>query len=214
MSEPLAHLDETGRPCERHPRAELDPILHLAVIGSRMVGFNHDLASKIQGLMMSLDELSELLEPGGSSELERATETAQAAVKELAQLLTLNRGLTKPPVRTRVALREVATRAGERAGVVLRGTLPDVDVELAVSLATQGLALALDAAAGTGRNRSLEAVTSNEASRVELSFPIAPTTNASTSEYLAIAAWVFAREGGELRCSSDARLVLRLPVAG
>ena len=58
----LDHSGEDGAPCATHPAAELDRILALASLGARASGFNHDLASKLQGVMMALDELDEALE--------------------------------------------------------------------------------------------------------------------------------------------------------
>jgi hypothetical protein len=211
VTERLAHLDEDGRPCTRHAPVAIDALLHLATIGSRMSSFHHDVASKLQGLMMALDEISELAEPRGDTDLLRAAETAHTSLKELHQLLNANRTLAKPPIRTHTALRELATRAGERVGVTLRGDLVDANLEIAVPITTHGLALALDVAAGVGRSRALDVTSRIVDERVELNLALSPTPPANASEALAIAAWVVAREGGELRCS-DSRLVVRLPI--
>jgi len=56
----IEHLDDQGRPCTKHPSATIDELMVLAVIGSRVSGFHHDIASKLQGLMMSIDEIGEL----------------------------------------------------------------------------------------------------------------------------------------------------------
>ncbi|MEO8702971.1 MAG: hypothetical protein ABI867_23195 [Kofleriaceae bacterium] len=206
MSRALEHHDETGKVCERHAPASLEPVLQLAAIGSRMASYNHDLASKIQGLMMALDEIGELTTPLGNGDLDRATETANTALRELNDLLNLNRTLTKPSVKARIAVRELFAKAGERAGVAVRGSLPEATIEVAVALTVQALALAFDAAAGTGRNRKLEiTVTGNE-----ISAPFAATATPA-SEQLALAAWLLAREGCQLLCTSDARLVICLP---
>jgi peptide/nickel transport system substrate-binding protein len=54
-----------------------DAIGQLAAIGSRTPGFNHDIASKIQGVMMALDEIVEL---SRDVDVQRAAETAQTAL--------------------------------------------------------------------------------------------------------------------------------------
>jgi hypothetical protein len=210
VNEPLGHAGDDGQPCTRHVPVSLDTLLHFATIGSRISSFHHDIASKLQGLMMALDEISELVEPGGDTDLGRAAETAHAALKELTQIFMLNRALAKAPIRGRTTLRELAARASERVGVQPRGALPEVTVEVAVPLITQGFALAFDIAAGAGRSRSLELTASVVDARVELVLPAAPPS-ANANESLAIAAWVFAHEGGDLRCS-ESQILLRLPI--
>lgn len=210
--QPLGHDGDDGQPCTRHVPVSIDALLHFATVGSRISSFHHDIASKLQGLMMALDEITELTEPtGGDTDLGRAAETAHAALKDLTQIFMLNRALAKAPIRGRTTLRELAMRASERVGVTLRGELPEVDLDVAVPLTTQGFALAFDAAAGAGRSRSLEVTALVAEARIELALPAAPTT-ATANESLAIAAWVFAHEGGDLRCS-ESRILVRLPVA-
>jgi len=211
--DPFHHLDEHGQPCALHEVARHDGMLHFATIGSLMSSFNHDIASKLQGLMMALDEISELAEPHGDADLMRAAETAHSALKELNKLLVTNRAFTKPPVRTRSTLRELASEAGERVGVTLHGELPDASVDVGVPMMLHAFALALDVAAGVGRSRGLEVAARIVDSQVELRLPLATTGPANASESLAIAAWVFARAGGELRCG-ERQLILRLPIAG
>ncbi len=203
----LGHLDDSERPCERH-RVDRDTLLHLAAIGSRSPGFNHDIASKIQGLMMAMDEISELV---ATPELELAAETAQTALGELNQLLQQSRAFTKPPVSARCTLQELLTRAAARVGVTLRGAPATQEVEVAVPLVTQAFTLLFDGVAGAARRRVLELGVSSDAGRVELTFPIAIDA-VLIGESLAIAAWIFARERGELRCSEQA-IVVRLPVS-
>src|SRR5262249_6816696 len=98
-------------------------LYQLAALGARMASFNHDIASKVQGLMMALDEIGELAPNMGDPDLARASETAMQALKELHALLSQNRALTKPPVKTKVALGELMRTAGARAGVGVRGAL-------------------------------------------------------------------------------------------
>ncbi|HEX8106419.1 MAG TPA: hypothetical protein VF516_01775, partial [Kofleriaceae bacterium] len=93
------HVDETGAPCTRHPAISPASLYQLAMVGSRAPAFHHDCASKLQGLVMALDELSELTE-NGDPQLIRAVETALEASRELNALLNLNRTLTRPATRT------------------------------------------------------------------------------------------------------------------
>jgi hypothetical protein len=204
----LGHLDETGQPCTRHPAAELSTILHLAALGARTGSYNHDIASKLQGVMMAVDEITELAR---TPDLQRAAETAHLALGELNQLLQQSRAMTKPPVATRIALRELVTRSAQRVGVTLEGTLPDGEVEVAVPLVTQGLALAMDAAAGTERRRSLKVRATAAGGHIVLAFPFATATAPNLGDALAIASWIIERERGGLRCSA-AELTLRVPI--
>ena len=94
----MHHVDEDGHPCTHHAPASTSELLALALVGSRAPSFNHDLASKLQGLMMAVDEISEV-----SGEVPppvmRAIQTAQGALRDVLALLTTNRALTKPPVK-------------------------------------------------------------------------------------------------------------------
>jgi len=100
------HVDETGAPCARHPAISPASLYQLAMVGSRVPAFHHDCASKLQGLVMALDELTELIE-NGDPQLIRAVETALEASRELNGLLNLNRMLTRPAARTVVAVDEL-----------------------------------------------------------------------------------------------------------
>ncbi|HEU0030881.1 MAG TPA: hypothetical protein VFQ53_09615 [Kofleriaceae bacterium] len=209
----IGHLDERGEPCRYHEAPSLDTILHYATIGSRMSGFHHDVASKLQGLMMAVDEISELAAPTGNEELERAAQTALDALKDLNALLTTNRALAKPPVKARTTLRELATRAGERVGIKLGQPVVDATLEVSAPAVIHGLALAFDVAAGAGRSRTLDVRSRLDGKRVELVLPLSATPIANASEALAIAAWVLGREAGRLACRQGAQLVVELAVS-
>lgn len=205
----LAHLGEDGQPCGHHEAADLDSIFALAAIGSRVSGFNHDLASKLQGIMMAVDLISDLLDQRDEVQLQRATETAQTALREAHALLSANRALTRGTARTRRSLREMIESAADRVGVVVRGELPEVTVEAAPMLA-HGLGHALDAVSGVATDRSIDVTATSGPDTVTLRFPIAPSPARNASELLAIAAFVIRRDGGDLFCTRDARLVIRL----
>ena len=70
----IQHLDEQEMPCTWHANATFEELMVLAIVGSRAQGFHHDVASKLQGLQMSLDEISERCQH--DPQLTRATESA------------------------------------------------------------------------------------------------------------------------------------------
>jgi hypothetical protein len=207
----IEHVDETGAPCTRHRAAEVAALLQLAMVGSRAPAFHHDCASKLQGLLMALDELGELTE-NSDPQLVRPLEAALHASRELNALLNVNRALTKPAVRAPIALRALVTSAAERAGVKWEGVLPDIAVGVAASPLTHALALAIDVAAGAGRSRSLVIGAAVVESDAVLELHSHATAPANASESLAIASFVVARDGGRLWCAARGdRMFVRLP---
>ena len=211
-SEPIPdHVDENGAPCARHAAISQISLYQLAMLGSRASAFHHDCASKLQGLVMALEELTELT-GNGDPQMIRAVEAAIEASRELSELLNINRALTRPAARTSVALRELVARAAERVSVAVHGTLPEVTVGVGVAPVTHALALAIDAAAGTGRSRSLAVSAGPAPGGVELALHSSPLQAPNAGDALAIATFVIARERGRLWCSSAGdRLVIRLP---
>jgi hypothetical protein len=206
------HLDETGAPCTRHPPIAPANLYQLAMVGSRAPAFHHDCASKLQGLVMALDELTELAEHGDPQML-RAIETAMEASRELNALLNLNRALTRPAVKARVTLRELVTRGAERVGVSVNGALPDsLMVSVGVAPVTHAFALSVDVAAGSGRGRALTVDTTARDGVVEIALVTSTVQPTNAADALAIASFVVAREGGRLWCSAAGdRIVIRLP---
>jgi hypothetical protein len=206
------HVDETGGACARHPAISAASLYQLAMVGSRAPAFHHDCASKLQGLVMALDELTELTE-GGDPQIARAVETALEASRELNALLNVNRTLTRPAPRTAIKLADLIARAGERVGVVMKSQLPDLAVTVGVAPMVHALALTIDVAAGTGRGRSLAITAAKIGGDVDLVLEASPLQAASAGEALAIASFVVARDGGgRLWCSASGdRIVIRLP---
>lgn len=207
-----SHLDENGEVCTEHP-ANLEALLTFATIGARMSSFNHDLASKLQGMMMALDEIDELLQRAGDPNLRRAAQTAQLSLKEASALLVANRALTRTGTRSRTALRDLVQAATGRMGIALRGALPDAELEATVPLLAHALGLALDALAGTGRGRALDVAASLDGARAQLVFTSPAEPTKVLGDALALASFVIGREGGELRCGRDRRLHVRLALA-
>ncbi len=208
----IAHLDDKGQPCGRHPAPSLDRLMHLALVGSRASGFHHDVASKLQSLMMSIDEIGELAQSDES--ISRAAETALESLRAVLALLNLNRALTKPPARTAVALREILDRAAARVYITLVGTLVDATLDVAAPSTIHALSLAFDVAAGPGRGRNLAATARVDGLQVELRLACSPSPPAESADGLALAAFVLERDGGSMYCTADgAHLVLRLTLS-
>ncbi len=210
------HLDEHARPCARHAPASLESILALATVGSRASGFNHDIASKLQGLMMALDEISELaegLDAANRESVARATEGAQACLKDVLTILNTNRAMTKPAMRAPVALSDLTARAGERVYVTLQGSLPELDVSVSAPTMIHALSLLFDIAGGPGRGRTIPVDVTRTPTHVSLALAVAATA-VPNPEPLALASFVLARDGGSLHCANDGqRLVIELPIA-
>ncbi len=206
------HLDEHGQVCTRHPVAPSDEVLSLAIVGSRAPSFHHDLASKLQGLMMAIDEIGELT-GDDSQPIMRAIETAHTTVREVLGLLNVNRALTKAPTKSRTTLAEIAARASERVYVTLKATMPAAALDVSSPSLVHALALVFDVAGGPGRGRSLAATVEVGGGSVAMRVTASPEPPPNAAESLALAAFVFAREGGELRCADEGRaLIVRLPV--
>jgi hypothetical protein len=215
VTEPaIEHVDETGAPCARHRAPSAVALHQLALVGSRAPAFHHDCASKLQGLVMALDELSELAE-NGDPQLIRAIEAAMDVSRELNGLLNINRALTKPAAKAAIAVRDLVKAAADRVGVALHGALPEAMVSVAVAPMTHALALTIDVAAGTGRGRSLAITGAIDGREVDLVLPAVAVAAqpSNASESLAIATFVVGRDGGRLWCAADDRLLVRLPRA-
>ena len=206
------HLDEHGQPCARHAPAP-DKLLAYAMLGSRVSGFHHETASKLQSLMMALDEISELageLE----SDLRTAIDTAQAALRQLHGLLGTNRALAKAPQRTPTLCPELLDKAGERHGVRVRGSVPSVEVMVAPPSMLHALAVLLDLIAGLpAGGRTVQVTSESRDGRIAVTLagnvePAHPNAN----ELIAVAAFIIARESGTLRCAPRT-FVVELPLA-
>jgi hypothetical protein len=207
----IEHLDETGRPCTRHTAVAVDKLMSYAAIGSRVSGFHHDAASKLQSLMMALDELAEVM-PG--TDADAPIETAQIALRELHKLFTTNRALTKVPQRRPTPLRELMSAASDRAGVRVTGEVPEYAVSIALPSMIHAVALTLDVAAGAlqhGRSVTLSATAGPNHAVVEIVGAAEAEPQAGANELVAIAAFLLAREEGTLRCSPRG-FVLEIPL--
>jgi FixJ family two-component response regulator len=200
----IGHDDDTGAPCTKHPAPSTEWLMGFAALGSRLPSFHHDVASKLQSLVMSLDEIGELAEQ--IPELRVPIETAQASLKELDSLFKANRALAKAATRARVMLPDLMARAAERSGVKLRGEVPTVELDLALSQHTHAFALLLDSVAGSvAQGRQVDINVRVEETRVQMVIAGVPAAKAppNQSELIAVAGFLIMRDGGTLRCGGD-----------
>lgn len=208
----IEHLDETGASCTRHVPAS-EKLMHYAMLGSRVSGFHHDAASKLQSLVMALDEISELI-GDGDSDLRTATDTAQTSLRQLHALLSMNRALAKPPQRAHAQLAELLAHAGGRHGVKVRGDVPAMDVMIAAPAITHAFAMLFDVIGGPPKSgRAVDVTAVRDGERVRISIRgTAETGLPNTNEMIGIAAYIVGREGGTFRCGPTS-FVVELPLA-
>ena len=166
-----------------------DRLLALALLGSRASGFNHDCASKLQSLMMALDEITEVADANPDPNLRRAVETAVLAMRDLNVLLNANRALAKEPVRSATTVRELFARAAERVSVRLDGELPEHAIQVALPAVTHALALLFDVAAELAPRGRVVAVAGG----------VVRSAKQASPEVVALATFALARDGGTLQ---------------
>lgn len=173
-----------------------DTLLGWAAVGSRISGFHHDSASKLQSLMMAIDEATELA--SDPAEQRRALDTAMTAVKDLHGLLTENRALAKAPVLKDCRLAPLLDRAIHRHGLKLRGTIPDISVRVAPPSFVHAIALLVDSIGGPATGtRVIDVVVTPGSPRITLAFTgVAPAESAHDS--ITIASWMLEREDCEV----------------
>lgn len=205
------HRDKDGKPCTRHAPAS-DGLLAWAAVGSRISGFHHDTASKLQSLMMALDEATEMV-GDGTPDLRVALDTATTALRELHGLLTENRALAKAPQRKATLVPDLFKRAAARNAVKLTGDLGTASVHVAPASIIHALSLLLDMAAGSVQStRAVQiTVSTRDASvQAEITGVTVDPTKPMVNESIAVAAFLLAREDGALRCSEQG-FVVQLP---
>lgn len=208
-SEP--HVDETGQPCTRHAALSQDVLLSFAAVGSRVSGFHHDAASKMQSLMMALDEITE----GAGEDIRQAAAMASTALRDLHQILTVNRALAKTPQRKAISLHDVVHRAAERHGVKVRGDLGASSVSVALASIAHALSIPLDLAAGPLQSlRTVDVGCSQQGARVvlDITAPGGFSATPNPNELLALASFLLRREDATLACKPNG-FVVELAVA-
>jgi len=132
-----------------------ESLVGLALIGSRARGFHHDIASKLQALMMALDEIGDLAEESGDPTLRRAAESASEATRELHVHLQAYRALAKPAAPTPTSLKKLVEAGAARAHARVSGDVPDVQVTVLLAGATQAIALACETLGGPRASRTV-----------------------------------------------------------
>jgi hypothetical protein len=185
------------------------------VTAIRLPVFHHDIASKLQGLVMTLDEIAEYADT--YPDIRQATEIGQAIVRELNQMLNANRALTKPPQRAKVTLEQVVERAAGRQLTKLSGTIAPATIEVAVPLLAHAIVMLIEAVSGPGQGHAVDVASAVDGKQVTLTLsrPAGVTVKGHAADQIAVAAWLVEREGGTLRCSAgEARFQLTLPIAG
>jgi hypothetical protein len=212
----IQHTDEAGQPCTRHGTLTEHRALELATLGSRMPSFHHDAASKLQSLMMALDEISELAS-SDATDLRTSIDTAHSALRELNHLLSANRALAKAPVAARIALPDLLQRAAEATGVRIRTPIAAHDVRLHIPAVRHALSLLLDLTAGPSHLGRVVDVTCDFAGDhyvLRLAGP--PEAQAkvpiNAGESIGLATFVIDREEGTLHCTATG-FVVSLPAA-
>lgn len=199
-----SHHDETGALCTRHVPVDSDVLLAYAAVGARVSGFHHDIASKLQSLMMAIDEINEL----ANDDVRPAVATATTALQELNALLTVNRALAKGQQRKPTHLRELLARASERHGVKLQGELPDVNVIVALPSIAHALDMLLDMLAGPLRGpRTVRVEVTRTSEQVALALSAATAFDVQ-NEMVELAAFLLAREEGALTCNPHGFVVV------
>jgi hypothetical protein len=204
------HLDETGAPCTRHGPIDNDVLLAYAAVGSRVSGFHHDAASKMQSLMMALDEIAEL----ANDDVRGPAATASSALRDLHQILTVNRALAKAPQRKPTPVRELLARAAERHGVKVVGEIANTNAQVALASTAHALAMLLDLTAGAmqGERTVNLACTVGDRLSLDLSATTEMLNLPNVNELVAIASFLLGREDGSLRCKARG-FVVELPLA-
>jgi hypothetical protein len=207
------HHTEDGQPCTLHAELPRNRLYELALAGSRIPGFHHDAASKLQSLMMAVDEISEYA--AEHPVLRMAVTTAQASLQDLRQMLSANRELTTSHQRMNVPLAEVLEFAAQRVGVQLRGSLVAADILVSVPAMIYALGELLDLVAGPiDRARTVDVVIEpGHHVTWTISGPrdVARTTG-NAPEIIALASFALAREHGSLVCGgAGERFRLSLP---
>lgn len=163
---------------------------------------------------MALDEISEIAE---DSDVRSTATSAGGTVRELGNLLTANRSLSRPPHRQPHSLSKLIGLAAERIGVRVQANIPELEVDVGLLSITHALALVFDLAAGPvqfGRTVDIVVVMEATAAALVVSGPpeaLRPLPG-NFSDVMALATFALAREAGQLRCGPE-RFTIRLPLA-
>jgi hypothetical protein len=213
------HLDEDGAPCSRHTCASSSGIMHLATVGSRALAVQHDLASKLQSLMMAIEEVGDLAaHPDVSPDLREAAAVALGALAQVNDMFAASRAFARRTDRTRVSIAELLTRGARRTGVTVDvSTVGDVDVNVVAPTVEHALSLLLDVLSAdldTSRRVRVSAEVTATEVVVTLLGNGPGQARPQATDLVAIATYAIARDHGEVRCGrpgENARFIIRFP---
>jgi hypothetical protein len=213
------HLDGEGAPCARHVCTSSDGIMHLATVGSRTLAMQHDVASKLQSLMMAVEEIGDLAEgPAIPSELRDAAAAAVSALANVNEMFAASRAFARRTDRARTSVAELLRKAARRAGVTIDVTaVGEVDIHVTPAMVEHALSLLLDVLGAEGE-RSRYVGASAEVTATEVIVTLvgggAAQTRPQATDLVAIAMYAIGRDHGEVRCGrpdeSD-RFVVHFP---
>ena len=210
----MAHTTEDGSPCQAHaPRA--DDLIGPAVVGSSCFAALHDLASAIQGVGATIDELDETVtDPALRPLIDAAIEANERAT----QMFVATRNMIRDPAKRKepVAVAALVNRAMHQAAAkpATAAAFPQATIEVAVPVIAMTIAHLIDAAASAGGAPAVAAHLDGDAVAITITAATAGPAPATIGATLAIAARAVEAHGGSVRCGETdgrARYTLRLP---
>jgi hypothetical protein len=215
------HVDESGVPCERHPTGMSSGVLHHALVGSRTQGTHHDLASRLQSLLMAIEEIVELAQQTPKDgDLRIAADTALAALTQANDILAAHRSFARGSgERVRAFVRDLLTRASRRTGVSVDvSSLGDVEINVLPARAEQALALLLevlgaDLVAARKVTAEVEITDTSTVLTLRGGDPGAP--RAQATDLVTLASYALGCDHGRLRCGAAGepdRFIIAYPV--
>jgi hypothetical protein len=174
-------------------------ILALALIGARSRGFHHDIASKLQGLMMAIDEIADRNVLLADDRVQRAVDAAADSMREVQGQLAAFRALARGPDARGCSLRDLVSAGTRAAAVAAVGELPDVTVTATPSSAVQVIAMACELADSTGTVDIV--VDAHDAAAIEVSFRCrgGDLPELSRADAIALMTFALGRDGGDAR---------------
>jgi hypothetical protein len=189
-----------------------DGILALALVGARARGFHHDLASKLQGLMMAIDEIADRNLLLADDRVQRAVEAAADSMREVQGQLAAFRTLGRGADARGCSLRELVAAGTRAAAVAASGEVPDVAVMATPCAAVQVIAMACELADSTGTVEV--AVDARDADTIEVSVRCrgGGLPELVRADAIAVMTFALGRDGGEVRDGGNG-VVMRFRLA-
>nr|HEX4313906.1 hypothetical protein [Kofleriaceae bacterium] len=191
-----------------------DGLLALALLGAGARGFQHDLSSKLQALMMSLDEIAERGDDLGDAEIHRAAERAMASIKDTHAVLMAYRQLARGAAPAEARLADLVDAGAARAGVAVAAdsTVPAATVVATATATTLAIAMACELAAGTGAVTVRGAAVAGGGVELTVVGGGGRVPGVARADALALIRFAMVRDGGDAHDGSDG-VVLRFTPA-